>query len=80
MNEMNAEEALLEVLKIDKSRIPNNYAVEANHFLEHNESGLAYDLLVFGIQTSVYLPSAEALILIKHAATEWGGVYPNLSC
>ena len=77
---MNAEAALLQALRIDKNLIPENYRTPALDFLDHNESGLAYDLLVHAIQTSLYRPTDEALSLIKNAATEWGGVYPNLSC
>ena len=77
---MNAETALLEVLNLDKHLIPENYRTAALPLIDHNECGLAYDLLVHAIQTSAYHPTDAALTLIKHAATDWGGSYPNLSC
>jgi hypothetical protein len=80
MNELDPEMALLEVLKIDAERIPSDYADEARHLIDHNECGLAYDVLVFGVERAVYIPTAEALLLIKHAAEKMSITYPNLSC
>jgi hypothetical protein len=80
VNDLDPEMALLEVLKIDAERIPLDYADEARHFVDHNECGLAYDVLVFGVERAAYVPTPEALFLIKQAAEQMGITYPNLSC
>ena len=80
MKEFDPEAALIKVLETDVEKIPQDYAAEAKHLIEHNECGLAYDVLTFGIQRGVYLPTNQALNLIKQTAEVMGITYPSLSC
>lgn len=77
---VNAEQALLVVFAIDYSKLMHVEGInQTRSFVEHNESGLAYDDLVCIIQNKVYEPSSEALQLIKEAGMLMGIEYPKLS-
>lgn len=80
MKTLNPAESLLRVVKIDSSIIESAVIESVKHFINHNETGLAYDELLFQIENKFYCPSSEALKLIKHAARELKIIYPNWSC
>jgi hypothetical protein len=75
-----AEQALLMVFAIDYSQLMNVEGInQTRSFVEHNESGLAYDDLVCCITNEVYQPSSVAFELIKVAGSLMGIEYPKLS-
>jgi hypothetical protein len=80
MTEHNAETALLAAIDIDQQKISAEALKWAREYINHNECGLAYDILVGEISRSSYSPSTEALALIKFSAAEMGIVYPAMSC
>lgn len=80
MKNLNPAESLLKVVKIDNSIIELAVIESVKHYINHNETGLAYDELLFQIENKLYSPSSKALKLIKHAAQELKIIYPNWSC
>lgn len=52
---------------------------EVLHFVEHNECGLAYDSLVFEIESGHLVPSAEELDQVRTIARSMNIEYPKLS-
>ena len=80
MTEVSTEDALLAALKLDDEKIHPDALKWVRNLIDHNECGVAYDALVFEIGNGAYLPSEKALSLIKHAASQMGIEFPNLSC
>jgi hypothetical protein len=80
MNIKNPAESLLEIVDVDRLIIDQAVIDSVKHYVRYNESGLAYDELIFQIKNEFYYPSPKAFKLIKHTAKELGIIYPNLSC
>ena len=75
----NPEQALLMVFAIDYHMLMKiEGIVQTRSFLEHNETGLAYDDFVFIIRDGLYQPTLESFTLIKLAGSMLGVEYPNL--
>ncbi|HSX93065.1 MAG TPA: hypothetical protein VLG41_09105 [Hydrogenophaga sp.] len=79
MNLSHPEPLLTRVLHINEALIDPGAAKEAQHFIEHGECGLGYDVLVFEIEEGRYMPTPEALELIKQAAVSMNLIFPGLS-
>jgi hypothetical protein len=80
MSVLNPAEALLQVVMFDGAIIKSSVIDSVKDYIDHNETGLAYDELIFQIENNFYRPSSKALKLIKHAAQELKIIYPNWSC
>ncbi len=67
------------VLQLDEDLLDPGATREAGNFIEYGECGLAYDVLVFELQEGKYVPSRQALALLKQFAVSMNLVFPQLS-
>jgi hypothetical protein len=79
MKNSNVEALLATLPRLDFDRLSIAQRDEVADFLKYNEWGLAYDVLVFAVTNASYVPSEEALALLRQAAEAMGIEYPNLS-
>lgn len=70
---------LYQILALDRALLSPDATKEAQHFIEHGECDLAYEVLIFAMQDGTYHPSNEGLAMVKHVAGALGVVFPRLS-
>ncbi|MEQ1639084.1 MAG: hypothetical protein ABL903_20685 [Methylococcales bacterium] len=74
------ERAFMKALRLDVNKLSKEDLLTVYEYMFYSECGLSYDYLVALISQGEYVPSDEALILIKQAGILLGITYPNLSC
>ena len=79
MIEHNPETMLLAVIHHDHELLQLNALKWVKEYVDHNECGLAYDILIGEISRGKYEPSNQSLRLIKKVANELGVIYPNIT-
>lgn len=73
------ERALMQIMKLDLEHLKKEWVLDISNYIFYSECGLAHDVLIFMMRQEAYIPSEEALRLIKLTASMLGIEYPKLS-
>lgn len=79
MNSCDPEAILLSLLDLECRAIPMRAADEILYYIDHNECGLAYDVLIFLVSRKEVILSTEGEKLLRNAARAMRIKYPQLS-